>query len=91
MVFASVYDKALKKELLSAPIRMAISNDAPRQYPSWNMDFDQEQVAPRAFVDGPAKVRVKEDGPVRVSLEVTPKDLNSFRQSAFQQVILEIE
>jgi alpha-mannosidase len=68
---SSIYDKAVKKELLSAPIRMAITTDAPRQWPAWNMDFDQEQAPPRAFVDGPAKVVVKENGPVRVSLEVT--------------------
>ena len=67
---SSIYDKALKKELLSAPIRLAISNDAPRQYPSWNMDFDQEQAPPRAYVEGPAKVRIKENGAARVSLEV---------------------
>ncbi|HKO19231.1 MAG TPA: glycoside hydrolase family 38 C-terminal domain-containing protein, partial [Acidobacteriaceae bacterium] len=30
-----------------------------------------EQAPPRSFVSGPANIRVKEDGPVRVSLEVT--------------------
>jgi alpha-mannosidase len=68
---SSIYDKTVKKELLSAPIRMAITTDVPRQYPAWNMDFDQEQAPPRAFVDGPVKVVVKENGRVRVSLEVT--------------------
>jgi alpha-mannosidase len=68
---ASIYDKQLNKELLSAPMRLAISNDKPKVYPAWNMDFDQEQAAPRAFVGGPAKIRIKERGPVRVSLEVT--------------------
>lgn len=68
---SSIYDKALNKELLSAPMRLAISTDRPRQWPAWNMDFDQEQAAPRAFVSGPAQIRIKEHGPVRVSLEVT--------------------
>lgn len=68
---SSVYDKQLKKELLSSPIRLAISNDKPKVYPAWNMDFDQEQAAPRAYVSGPAQVRIKEQGPVRISLEVT--------------------
>ncbi len=67
----SIFDKSLNKELLSAPIRLAISNDAPRQWPAWNMDFDQEQAAPRAYVGGPAKIRVVEDGPVRVAVEVS--------------------
>jgi alpha-mannosidase len=68
---ASIFDKSLDKELLSAPMRLAISNDAPRQWPAWNMDFDQEQAAPRAYVGGPATVRIVEDGPARVAIEVS--------------------
>ncbi|MGO4213147.1 glycoside hydrolase family 38 C-terminal domain-containing protein, partial [Terriglobus sp. YAF25] len=68
---SSIYDKQTKKELLSAPVRLAISNDKPRQWPAWNMDFDQEQAAPRSFVAGKPTIRIKENGPVRVALEVT--------------------
>ncbi len=67
----SIFDKSLNKELLSAPVRLAISNDAPRQWPAWNMDFDQEQAAPRAYVGGPARVRIVENGPARVAIEVS--------------------
>jgi alpha-mannosidase len=67
----SIFDKSIGKELLSAPMRLAISNDAPRQYPAWNMDFDQEQASPRAHVSGPAKIRIAEQGPVRVAIEVS--------------------
>ena len=74
---SSIFDKSVNKELLSAPIRLAISTDVPKQYPAWNMDFDQEQAAPRAYVGGPAQIRIKENGPVRVSLEVTRKAENS--------------
>lgn len=68
---SSIYDKTLKKELLSSPIRLAISTDTPKIYPAWNMEFDQEQAPPRSYVGGAAQVRIKENGPVRVSLEVT--------------------
>jgi alpha-mannosidase len=68
---ASIYDKSLNKELLASPMRLAISNDKPKVYPAWNMDFDQEQAPPRAYVGGPASIRIQERGPVRVSLEVT--------------------
>jgi alpha-mannosidase len=67
---SSIFDKKIRRELLSAPIRLAISTDNPRQWPAWNMDFEDEQRAPRAFVGGPAKVRVVENGPVRVAVEV---------------------
>jgi alpha-mannosidase len=69
----SIFDKSLNRELLSAPMRLAISTDAPHQWPAWNMDFDQEQAAPRAYVSGPATIRITEDGPVRVAIEVTRK------------------
>ncbi|WP_263349814.1 alpha-mannosidase [Acidicapsa acidisoli] len=67
----SIIDKSLNKDLLAGPMRLAISNDAPKQWPAWNMDFDQEQAAPRAYVGGAAKIRVVESGPVRIAVEVT--------------------
>ena len=67
---ASIFDKKIDRELLSAPIRLAISTDNPRQWPAWNMDFEDQQRPPRAFASGPAKARVVESGPVRVSLQV---------------------
>ena len=68
---ASIFDKENGRELLSAPARLAISYDNPAQWPAWNMDWEQEQAAPKAFVSGPAQVRVVEDGPARVAIEVT--------------------
>ncbi|MDR3742422.1 MAG: glycoside hydrolase family 38 C-terminal domain-containing protein, partial [Terracidiphilus sp.] len=68
---ASIFDKSLNKELLSAPMRLAITTDIPSIYPAWNMDYEQVEAPPRAYVGGAAKVRVTENGPVRVSLEVT--------------------
>src|SRR5439155_16105880 len=67
---SSIFDKQIGRELLSAPIRLAISTDNPRQWPAWNMDFEDEQRPPRAFVSGPAKFRVVENGPARVAVEV---------------------
>lgn len=67
----SIFDKAINKELLSAPARLAISYDNPQQWPAWNMDWDQEQAAPKAYVSGPVKVRIVEEGPVRVAVEVS--------------------
>jgi alpha-mannosidase len=67
---SSIFDKSLNKELLTAPVRLAISNDAPQFWPAWNMDFDQETAPPRSYVSGPAKIRVVEKGPVRVAVEI---------------------
>ncbi len=80
---ASIFDKSLGRELLTAPARLAISYDNPQQWPAWNMDWDQEQAAPKAYVGGPAKVRIVENGPVRVAVEVSREAAGS----AFVQTI----
>ncbi len=80
---ASIWDKSIGKELLASPARLAISYDNPQQWPAWNMDWDQEQAAPKAYVGGPAKIRVVENGPVRVAVEVSRETSGS----AFTQTI----
>jgi alpha-mannosidase len=80
---ASIFDKSIGKELLAAPARLAISYDNPEHWPAWNMDWDQEQAAPRAYVGGPAKIRIFENGPVRVALEVSRETSGS----RFTQII----
>jgi alpha-mannosidase len=67
---SGIFDKSLNRELLSAPARLAISYDNPERWPAWNMDWDQEQAAPRSYVGGPVRVRVVEDGPVRIAVEI---------------------
>ena len=67
---ASIFDKTINRELLSAPARLAFQTEKPRDWPAWNMDWTDQQKPPRAFVQGPAKVRITENGPVRVSLEI---------------------
>jgi alpha-mannosidase len=68
---ASIFDKSNGRELLAAPARLAISYDNPEHWPAWNMDWDQEQAVPRGYVGGPAKIRIVEDGPARVAVEVS--------------------
>jgi len=67
---ASIFDKQLRKEILSAPARLALQTETPRQWPAWNMDWDDRQQPPRAYVSGPAKVRIVENGAARVALEI---------------------
>jgi alpha-mannosidase len=74
---ASIFDKKIGKELISAPARLAISYDNPQQWPAWNMDWDQEQAPPKAYVSGPAQIRVVENGPVRVAVEIVRETAGS--------------
>src|SRR5205814_2159131 len=68
---ASLFDKTINKELLSAPARLAFQTEHPHDWPAWNMDWADQQKPPRGYVQGPAKVRIVENGPVRVALEVS--------------------
>jgi alpha-mannosidase len=67
---AGIFDKSLDRELLSAPLRLAFQTEKPHDWPAWNMDWADQQQPPRGYVSGPAKIRVVEEGPVRVALEV---------------------
>ncbi|MGC2657219.1 MAG: glycoside hydrolase family 38 C-terminal domain-containing protein [Bryobacteraceae bacterium] len=73
----SIFDKQINKELLSAPAQLEISYDNPTQWPAWNMDWDQEQAKPKEYVGGPAKIRIVENGPVRVALEISRETAGS--------------
>ena len=74
---ASIFDKSSNKELLAAPARLAISYDNPEHWPAWNMDWEQEQAAPKMYVGGPAKIRVVENGPARVAVEISRETAGS--------------
>jgi alpha-mannosidase len=80
---SSIFDKQINRELLTAPIRLAIKNDTPAQWPAWNMDWSDQQKPPRAYVGGKAQVRVVEGGPVRVAVEV----VRETEGSKFQQTV----
>ncbi len=68
---ASIHDKRLGRELLSAPLRLQILDDEPAKWAAWEIDYADLMAPPRAVVGGPARVRVAESGPARVALEVT--------------------
>jgi alpha-mannosidase len=67
---ASIFDKRLGKELLSAPHRLEFRYERPLEWPAWNMDWEDRQKPSLGFVDGTPTVRIVEQGPARVSLEI---------------------
>ncbi len=67
---ASIFDKAAGRELLAAPMRLEFHQENPSIFPAWNMDWSDRQKPARGYVDGPAAIRVVEQGPARVALEI---------------------
>jgi alpha-mannosidase len=67
---ASVFDKRLGRELLAAPLRLQLFHDEPRRWSAWEVEYSAISAPPREVVRGPATVRIVENGPARVALEV---------------------
>ncbi|HET7618636.1 MAG TPA: glycoside hydrolase family 38 C-terminal domain-containing protein [Vicinamibacterales bacterium] len=73
---ASIYDKAAKHELLRAPIMLELRDDPSPSWPAWEILYDTVRAPAREFVANP-EVKVVENGPVRVALEITRKAAGS--------------
>ena len=67
---AGIYDKLAGRALLAGPARLAFMHDFPGEWPAWNIDWADQQRPPQAYVSGPARVRIVENGAARVALEV---------------------
>ena len=67
---ASIFDKRLNRELLSAPLRLQLIEDEPRKWAAWEVEYAALMAPPREVVAGPVAIRIAESGPARVALEV---------------------
>ncbi|HTQ10818.1 MAG TPA: glycoside hydrolase family 38 C-terminal domain-containing protein [Fimbriimonadaceae bacterium] len=67
---SSIYDKVNRREILKAPTRLDFQYENPSAFPAWNMDWDDAKKPPYDHVHGPAKITIKENGPVRSMIEV---------------------
>ncbi len=74
---STIYDRVANKELLSAPIRLAFMHERPEYWPAWNMDWSDQKMPPEGYVDGPAKMKIVEDGPARIGIQVIRDSRNS--------------
>jgi len=79
----SIFDKQAKKELLAAPAKLEFHYERPEQWPAWNMDWQDRAKPAVGVVEGPAKLKVVENGPARVALAVERES----RHSKIVQVI----
>ncbi|MFV0268976.1 MAG: glycoside hydrolase family 38 C-terminal domain-containing protein [Draconibacterium sp.] len=74
---SSIFDKTASKELLAKPARLEFLEETPTNWPAWNMDWDDRQKPPVAYMNNEVSVKIVERGPVRVSLQVDRKGRNS--------------
>jgi alpha-mannosidase len=81
---ASIFDLLADREMLTAPIEWQLIFDKPKQWPAWEIQYEDLQVAPRAVVAGTPVVEIVEAGPVRGALRVTRQYGNSNYQTTIR-------
>ncbi|MBE6543701.1 MAG: hypothetical protein E7675_04815 [Ruminococcaceae bacterium] len=69
---ASIYDKVLGKELLSAPVREELYEDNSTVWPSWEYEFDDLMKEPRVL-DGEVSIEKIDNSPVSVGFKIVIK------------------
>ncbi|MFI5182550.1 MAG: glycoside hydrolase family 38 C-terminal domain-containing protein [Thermoanaerobaculia bacterium] len=74
---ASIFDKSLNRELLSAPLALQLIEDEPRKWAAWEVEYGALMAPPREVVGGPAAIRVVERGPAQATLEVVRRAAGS--------------
>jgi len=73
----SVYDKKAGRELLAKPASLEFLHESPAEWPAWNMDWADRQKPPIGTMSDNAFIKVVENGPVRVALEISREGENS--------------
>lgn len=77
---SSIMDKVLARELLTAPIQFQLIHNKPRQWPAWELQYEDIILPPRAILKDPVEIKVIESGPVRASIEILRKtDASTFK------------
>ena len=67
----SVYDKTNETELLRASAQIQHFHDLPSDFPAWKILWETVNRPPRGIVNENPRIRIAENGPVRIALEVT--------------------
>lgn len=79
----SIFDKIQNIEILSGKIHYELLKEKPTYFPAWNMDWRDRKKKPKQLTGILKSVKITEQGPVRVSVEITRK----LKASTFTQKI----
>ena len=73
----SLFDKKASKELLAQPASLEFLFEHPKDYPAWNMDWNDRKNPPIDYLDKNATVTILEQGTVRIALQIKREGRNS--------------
>jgi alpha-mannosidase len=74
---ASIYDKMAQREVLSQPASLQFQKEDPTDWPAWNMYWKDRKNPPIDAMNKDVRIKIAEQGQVRVAIEVTKKGQNS--------------
>ena len=74
---ASIIDKRIDKELLLKPIQLEFGQNFPDTKPAWRIYWKDLVQPARSVASNPISVKVVEDGPLRVAIEVVRENEGS--------------
>ncbi|MGB0369990.1 MAG: alpha-mannosidase [Opitutales bacterium] len=74
---SSIYDKFSSREILEKPAQLEFIANFPHRKPAWHIDWKDLKEPARSVASSPISMRVVEEGPVRVAIEVVREVENS--------------
>jgi len=74
---ASLFDKINNRETLAKPAQLDFQAENSFEWPAWNMRWADRQKPPVGYLNQVTAMRIVENGPLRVAVEVTRKGMNS--------------
>lgn len=74
---ASIIDKRIEKELLEKPIQLEFGENFPDIKPAWRVYWKDIKQPARSVAAKPSSIKIVEDGPVRVAIEVVRENEGS--------------
>ena len=74
---SSIYDKKIGKEILEKPIQLEFGEDFPDTKPAWRIYWKDIIKPARSVATNPVSVKIIENGPVRIAIEVVRQNESS--------------
>ena len=74
---AGIFDKRIGKELLERPARLEFIANFPERKPAWRIYWKDIKEPARSVAGSPIHVRVVEEGPLRIAIEVVRENEGS--------------
>ncbi len=74
---SSIFDKKIGKELLEKPIQLEFGENFPDVKPAWRIYWKDIKQPARSVLTNPSSIKIVEDGPLRVAIEVVRENEGS--------------